>query len=1015
MKYIQSVISNKSKLMRNAFILFLCIQPLLDLDILYSEEIVNIFNFSPSTIIRLVMVFLLFIILFISNRKMKKSKQIVIYSLITILYCSFHYINSRFFFIANKTGTFNFSTANEIFYLIRMFVPIIIIYITSCFKFSYKHIKTIFKTVIALFSITIVLSSIFKFGLMTYGTEKITTSILDIFSNKVFDPYTFATRGIFEGTNRIGILLTALLPINLYFYIVDNKKSDFVLVLTHIISLILVGTRVASYCWIFVIIMVAIVYMFSKILKREKPNIMKFMGLFVIFAIGIILVIESPMNERKVSNDYISDAKETYEKENLGDKLTNRIEEINKLPDKVPNQEPGKEDEKEENTEENEAENQIYDKNQLKQEFIKENYNKYYIQNAYIEQIYNYKYDEDFWLEVMKIPFEQRSSGRDLQKLISDRILELNSNELDPYLGMGYSRFRNAGLYLEKDIFVHLYTIGIIGTLLFIIIPYSYPLIRYCIYLFKNFKNRFDLETIIYCSSICLFILLAIISGHVLCEMITYTFIAFICGLILNKTKEETKEIDKKESVSIIVPIYNCEEYLEECLDSIVNQTYGIDNLDVILVNDCSKDNSLKIAKEYSDKYGFRLIENKSNMGLANTRNKAIDTAKGKYICFLDSDDILYTNAIEILYRKIVETNSDIVISKLNSFNSKGKYGYYSDKYMECEKEGNIKEHFDLMNCVSVCSKLYKKDFIKNNKLKFLKNTYHEDISFTTIAFYKAKKISVVNEYSYYRRVREDNSSIMQNLNMNTFNDVIKNYEYALKTLNKRNDIRLNILILRKLGNYIVNNIDKEKYTESEDIVNKFINKNFKYEKFYKLIFKYYFKFVKFINKIRRKEKNSDKKKKVMFISSVGGHLTQLLQISSIFEKYNYVLITEKTDVTKNMIDKYNISFLPYGSRNQKYIYPFILISNCFMSLFYFIKYNPDVIITTGANTAAAMCCIGKIFRKKVIYIESFAKRNTPTMTGKYIYKLHAYTTFVVQWESMLEYYKDAEYWGGIY
>ena len=155
--------------------------------------------------------------------------------------------------------------------------------------------------------------------------------------------------------------------------------------------------------------------------------------------------------------------------------------------------------------------------------------------------------------------------------------------------------------------------------------------------------------------------------------------------------------------------------------------------------------------------------------------------------------------------------------------------------------------------------------------------------------------------------------------------------------------------------------------------------------------------------------------KKVMFISSVGGHLTQMLELKSIFNDYKYVLITEKTDVTKNMKEKYNISYLPYGSRNQKFTYPFILIANCFISLFYIIKYNPNVIVSTGANTAAAMCCLGKIFGKKVIYIESFAKRTSPTVTGRNIYKLHAYTTFVVQWESMLKYYPKAEYWGGIY
>ena len=115
------------------------------------------------------------------------------------------------------------------------------------------------------------------------------------------------------------------------------------------------------------------------------------------------------------------------------------------------------------------------------------------------------------------------------------------------------------------------------------------------------------------------------------------------------------------------------------------------------------------------------------------------------------------------------------------------------------------------------------------------------------------------------------------------------------------------------------------------------------------------------------------------------------------------------------MKSKYKMEYLPYGSRNQKWLYPFILLINCFKSLFYLLKYNPDVIITTGANTAAAMCCLGKIFGKKVIYIESFAKRTSPTVTGKMIYKLHAYSVFVVQWETMLKFYPKAVYWGGIY
>lgn len=155
------------------------------------------------------------------------------------------------------------------------------------------------------------------------------------------------------------------------------------------------------------------------------------------------------------------------------------------------------------------------------------------------------------------------------------------------------------------------------------------------------------------------------------------------------------------------------------------------------------------------------------------------------------------------------------------------------------------------------------------------------------------------------------------------------------------------------------------------------------------------------------------KKKKVMFICSVGGHLTQMLQMKKIFNEYDYVLITEKTDVTKEMKDKYNIEYLVYGSRNYLFSYIFKFSFNIIKSLFLFIKYRPKTIITTGTHTAVPMCYIGKLFRRKIIYIESFAKRTSPTLSGKMVYPIA--DIFIVQWESMLSIYPKAKYFGPIY
>ncbi len=158
-----------------------------------------------------------------------------------------------------------------------------------------------------------------------------------------------------------------------------------------------------------------------------------------------------------------------------------------------------------------------------------------------------------------------------------------------------------------------------------------------------------------------------------------------------------------------------------------------------------------------------------------------------------------------------------------------------------------------------------------------------------------------------------------------------------------------------------------------------------------------------------------NEKTKIIFISSTGGHFAELMQLKPIMDKCNYHIVTEKTATNKNLKEKYKnkLDFLVYGTRKTKLLYPFILLINCFISLFIFLKIRPKVIITTGTHTAGPMCCIAKIFGCKIIYIETFANRTSKTATGKLLY--HIADTFVVQWEEMLELYPKAKYWGWIF
>ena len=153
---------------------------------------------------------------------------------------------------------------------------------------------------------------------------------------------------------------------------------------------------------------------------------------------------------------------------------------------------------------------------------------------------------------------------------------------------------------------------------------------------------------------------------------------------------------------------------------------------------------------------------------------------------------------------------------------------------------------------------------------------------------------------------------------------------------------------------------------------------------------------------------------KVLFISSTGGHLNELLQLKELFNKYDYALVTEKTKSTIGLKNKYkNVHFLIYGTKHHIFTYVFRFLANIFKSIYLFFKIKPDVIITTGTHTAVPMCYIAKLFRRKIIFIETFANAKTKTMAGKMIYPIA--DEFIVQWESMLDLYPKAKFGGWIY
>lgn len=154
------------------------------------------------------------------------------------------------------------------------------------------------------------------------------------------------------------------------------------------------------------------------------------------------------------------------------------------------------------------------------------------------------------------------------------------------------------------------------------------------------------------------------------------------------------------------------------------------------------------------------------------------------------------------------------------------------------------------------------------------------------------------------------------------------------------------------------------------------------------------------------------KSKKICLISSSGGHFEQLLMLKKLGEKHNIFIVTEKTNYNKR--DK-KIDYFVSQVNRKELLFVFKMMGVLLKSLYIFIKERPDIVISTGVLSAIPMMLMGHFFKKKVIYIESFAKISSPTMTGKFIYNRHVADQFYVQWESMLDFYPKAIYRGGIY
>lgn len=296
--------------------------------------------------------------------------------------------------------------------------------------------------------------------------------------------------------------------------------------------------------------------------------------------------------------------------------------------------------------------------------------------------------------------------------------------------------------------------------------------------------------------------------------------------------------------ISIIVPIYNAEKYLNKCIDSLVNQTKK--ELEFILVNDGSTDSSEDIIKSYKDKR-IKYFKNK-NQGIGKTRNFGIDKATGKYLMFLDSDDYLDINACEKLYNKAIKEKSDLVVFDFYRVEETLK-----EVTINNFKSSSLKENPNLLLDINLgpCNKLIKRELIDKSNTRFNEELKYEDTPFVTEIIKNANKISKLNEYLHYYVIHSNSETTVRDervFDIIKIIDIIrnqyKNEKYMEDVVNKltvrtftnytiqqrvQKDLKVGMKFIDEAFSYMKKNIPNyknNKYYETRGILRRTIEKN---------------------------------------------------------------------------------------------------------------------------------------------------------------------------------------------
>lgn len=496
---------------RTVLFWFILIQPFLDLYWFYNGKLAEVLPFTLPTIIRILAVFVIFCMFFSQKQnwqKLGQDKWLILYLALLIFYSIIHLIHVKNFNSINPND-YNYSTVSEIFYLIRMLLPLMVIFFTKELNFSQEQFRHVIEGISGLFSFTIVITNLFVISLRSYETGPISANIFEWFFNPNIGYSHMASKGFFNFANMVSAVLFMLVPLMFYFMFSRFNWKIVTLNVVQALAMIELGTKVALIGLIGGVIISILLYVFHLFIVKDVNKNGKAIIVALLIEAGTFAII--PFGPAIQRYNY-----EKYLAQQSDDSLTQAKRELNAGLKKYPQGKQRKE---------------------FLTNFIGNHYQDYALNKKFVFKSYPYKYDPEFWLKIMNEPGTARMQNRHVEKAMLDQVVKTNNNRLDKFLGISYTRETNI-FNLERDFTSQIYSLGWIGMLLFIgpyVIILLYALIKW---LMNKEKRTYLISSMLL--SIAFMIFAAFSSGNVM-DFLTASFIlAFVEGsLLASVTRKE--------------------------------------------------------------------------------------------------------------------------------------------------------------------------------------------------------------------------------------------------------------------------------------------------------------------------------------------------------------------------------------------------------------------------------------------------------------------------------------------